>query len=142
MEAQLEFLKLEYESLRGELEQLSKELRETERYTIIVIAAVWVWLATNTESLPENSGLYFWWLPVLIVVFGFIRFLGVQQSLVKIAGYIAKCIEPEFLGEKGGWENYLLVEPNRNKVRWWVSSYLIWCALFVASIFIAIMMPC
>ena len=142
MESQLEFFKLEYESLRKEIEVISKELRDTEKYTILAIAAVWVWIITNDDKIPNEGKNLLWWLPVFLVAIGFFRFLGVKQSLEKIANYIATNIEPTFLKEGLGWENYLRNSPNNNKIQWWISSYLIWGALFFTTTIVANMMSC
>ena len=41
----------EYESLRKELEFLSNDLRNLEKYVILSIAAIWGWLLTHAN--PE-----------------------------------------------------------------------------------------
>jgi hypothetical protein len=136
---ELEFLKLEYGNLREEIESISKELRDTERYTAVIIAAIWVWLATQSQNIPPEATSYFWWLPVFVVFLGVIRFFGVQQSLTNIAKYIATSIEPKFLAEGRGWENYLKKPEMRSKTRWWLSSYLLWIALFLVTLSVALL---
>lgn len=138
MENDLDFLKLEYEKLREEIRLISKELRDTERYTVLVVSAIWVWLATESDHVPEAVFSYSWWLPVFVVILGIARFFGVQQSLNKIAQYIASSIEPKFLTKGDGWENHLESPEMQKKNRWWFSSYLLWGALLVVSVTIAL----
>jgi len=143
MEKDIEFLKLEYQTLRHEIEIVSKELRDIEKYTIVIISAVWVWLVTHSDNIPKEAAPYLWWLPVFVVILGIVRFLGVQQSLYKIANYIADSIEPKFLENEKGWENHLNPRPRGTQIRWWnssywwISSYLLWAALLVTSVSIA-----
>ena len=138
MDKNNEFIKLEYEALRHEIEVVSKELRDTERYVIVIISAIWVWLATHSKNIPPDVAPYVWWLPVFVVILGIVRFLGVQESLNKIASYIADSIEPVFLEKDKGWENHLKSRPMRTKIRWWISSYLIWAALLVTSVLVGL----
>jgi hypothetical protein len=129
---------LEYEHLRREIGVVSKELRDTEKYVILIVSAIWVWLATNPDVIPGSMASTVWWLPVFVVILGIVRFMGVQQSLCKIASYIAHHIEPELLGKGKGWENYLESGSMRNRVRWWFSAFLLWSSLLIASIMVAL----
>lgn len=138
MNDDLQFLTIEYQSLRHEIEAVGKELRDTERYTVIIVGTVWVWLATQCNSVPPALIAFAWWLPVFVVVLGIVRFLGIQQTLGKIAAYIATSIEPRFLQAGAGWENHLKSKDMSGKVRWWISSLLIWVALLAASLTVAL----
>lgn len=137
MEKDLEFLKLEYENLRHEIETISKELRDTERYAIVIVATIWAWLATKYQDVSSDAILYLWWLPVFVVTLGMIRFIGVHLSLNRIANYIADYVEPKFLANENGWQNHLKKSTMITKYNWWISSYLIWAVLLIISVLIA-----
>lgn len=132
---QKDFLLKEYESLRKELEFLSKDLRSLERYVIISISGVWGFLLTQSHSQPDPNVDYIRFLklawrglPIIFSSCGIVRAASLYMGINKISEYL-RWVEKKL--ELAGWETY------NNGIPWQfaASLILIWSAILLAAIF-------
>lgn len=102
-----DFLLEEYKRLCIEVDHYIKESGTCVTYTIGTSGVVWAWVLTN------NAGSYHGfviWIPFLVSLIGFLRWLSLQISMSKIGAYISE-IEEVFLPNRNdhpsGWETWL-----------------------------------
>jgi hypothetical protein len=129
---QKNFYLKEYESLRKELEFLSNDLRNLEKYVIFSIAAIWSWLLTQTtpEGGVDIKYLKLAWrgIPLILSVFGIARAASLYVGIQKISTYL-RGVENDF----GiiGWEKTNKGIP----CPFIISLVFIWIAILAVSYF-------
>jgi len=124
----LEFHLREFESLKKEIAISISEERTLERYTIIGIGIVWVWLLTNQNMDIPRIG---WWIPFFFAVLGALRSLTLLFSIQLMAKYI-KLIERivRVSPDIPGWEHFC----EENKLPFIsISAGLFWGATVIAT---------
>jgi hypothetical protein len=87
----------EYRTLRVELDDTVKALRQVELYTIGSVAAVYAWLATHVDVLAP--GTLPWWIPLGIAGFGLFKNRALISQLRSITEYIQNNLEPSIVVE-------------------------------------------
>ena len=122
--------KEEYISLRKEIDSMLLELSTLERSCVLAIAAVYVWLASNTEGLSPFHSAIAWGAPFFVAFFGALRAHSINEHFGIIASYI-KTVEglttstdQTFLG----WEHYFADQGrsvSQTKTRIWFWGILI-----------------
>lgn len=122
-----EFHKLEYESLRKEIESSVKEARQLEKYALVVAAAVWTWLAKDGSNVAHPS---FYWIPAIFVLFGIVRSIALLLVIKKIAKYL-ETVERVFASNPPmGWETFV-TNPRDYTIA--LSSAFFWLALLLVT---------
>ena len=120
--------KEEYLSLRKEVENALADLSSLERNCLLAIAAVYVWLVSQTLLSVSDKWLG-WAVPVLLAVFGALRCYSIGRQLGLIGQYLR---ELEKLNKPGGesligWETFFdnVGRPLQTKIRIWFWGVLI-----------------
>ena len=144
--------KEEYVSLRKEIESMLSELSILEKNCVLAIAAVYSWLATQSDAQQSQLHIHTfysfigWGVPVFIAAFGAMRAYSINKHFGVIGRYmssiedITRTREPNFTG----WEHFFSAgghgtetnnsetQTNRpgtqTKIRMWF-----WGALIVAT---------
>lgn len=126
-----EFHLKEHQTLRNEISDSVKELRTIERYVIVGIGGVWVWLITH-PGIPLAA--LAWWIPFVLAVAGAIRGLALTVVIKRAAEYI-RLIENKIERYEGllGWEAW--IKTRRKLVI--CSSIAFWIVLVVTTAFVA-----
>jgi len=132
----------EFKALRAEIDARVKEGQTWESLAITATAAVYAWLATNSDKEFSEIG---WWIPVLFPLFGMLRHGALLLRIVQIAEYI-RSIEETLANEPlAGWERHLLDQRKRHPVRSRLisfSSFAFWATLLILTIWIALEFTC
>ena len=116
----------EYKSCRDLIKTNIDIMEKLEVYSIGAIAAVTTFALSKDNSTVEGVAI---WLPLVITVAGFIRFLGVDSTIGKINDYL-KGIE----GSYGslGWTSFYRRSARVKMLKF--SRYLVWAILFAFSL--------
>lgn len=120
----------QYRSLRVEIEQTIKDIRDLELYAVAGIVVYYSWLFTHSIpsitvarafDRPIQSTSIAWFIPVIVPMLGMWRVWSNVRQLLIAAEYVAK-LESEFaavglpIGPSKGWENYLQRIRSRRKL--------------------------
>jgi hypothetical protein len=81
----------EYKTLRAELDDQIKAMRQVEMYTVGAMTAVYAWLAANMRVVAPGS--FPWWLPAPVVAFGFLKNRAFLGAIRRIAGQMYRIEE-------------------------------------------------
>jgi hypothetical protein len=76
----------EYQTLRAELDDQVKAMRQVEIYAVTGIAAVYAWLAVHIDLFRPGS--LAWWLPTGIAAFGFLKNRAFLSAMRAITAYM------------------------------------------------------
>ncbi len=121
----------EYRTLRAELDDIVKALRQIELYTVGAISAVYAWLATHNDVLEPGS--LPWYLPVAIAFFGGLRNRALVQQMKRIDHYLQVELEPSVRVEgRSPLRWYSLLRNNFPKGFIWYDS-LFWGTILVMT---------
>lgn len=124
----------EYKTLRAELDDLIKAMRNAEVYTIAGMTAVYVWLATNRAALPAGS--LPWWLPLPVVVIGFLKNRAFLGSIRRIGKQMLVIERSVVVGDVRPltWYHHLADPENRSHNLFDIHDYVLWPLLLVGSL--------
>lgn len=107
-----DFLLSEYESLKREVHDLSKDARNVEKVSITFSAIIWVWLITHEKGNVELARICSALPLLLTIIFGIYKYL-LFRDVKFLDAYIEK-IENNFLYTlnsqgtvKFGWEKHI-----------------------------------
>jgi|SRR5208283_714968 len=76
----------EYLTLRAELDDQIKAMRQVEIYAVTGIAAVYAWLAAHVDVIRPGS--LVWWLPTAIAAFCFLKNRAFLSAMKAITAYM------------------------------------------------------
>jgi hypothetical protein len=126
----------EYKTLRAELDDIVKAMRQVEIYTVAGMTAVYVWLATNRAALQPGS--FPWWIPVPVVVIGFLKnraFLGAMRRIARQMLRIEEAVSIK--GEQPlTWYHQLTTDNPVTARLFDMHDYILWPTLLVGSVLI------
>lgn len=133
----------EYKRLCGEIDLYLKESSNCINYSVAATAAVWTWLAANSDWQGDKIILF---IPAILTLFWFFRWKSIQSSMGEIGKYV-KATELLYFpkarpaapadSKPHGWETYLGTAepyPLRHQGRWAARYFL---TLVVANLLIA-----
>ena len=95
-----EFAKLEYQTLRKEIEE------SKQRLFLVVAAGISVVTTADYFAVRDNAGIFSLLLPFLVLAFALL-FLSQHNAKFRAGRYIRKHIEHNLKGIAPGWENWL-----------------------------------
>ena len=95
-----EFAKLEYQTLRKEIEE------SKQRLFLVVAGGISVVTTADYFAVRDNAGIFSLLLPFLVLAFALL-FLSQHNAKFRAGCYIRKHIEPNFKGIAPGWECWL-----------------------------------
>lgn len=133
-----QFLLEEYKRLCKEIESVVAEVRQSERFSLVAIGAIWGYLlGQNSFNISNVSNYRFaLWLPFFLCILFFIKntFQGIH--LTHLGDYLSS-IERHFLAEGAtglGWEQHIRRErkEKRNFVRD-QHGRIFWGAVFLTT---------
>ena len=138
-----EFARLEYSTLRREIDGHVQETLRLEQYVGVTAAALYGWLAT-AEHL---WGSLVWFVPVALSILGAIRSLALYHQVNVLAGYLlgleTELYDDQHLtqGGKLGWEAHYQQEAMKmwRRRRFW-TSVAVWVFLIIGTIAFPILM--
>jgi hypothetical protein len=105
------------------------ETRVLERWALTTVAAIWTWLATNSD---HGQQWWFAWLPVLVVSFFYFRTCALMNHTDGIAKYV-RDVEREWpLRDPFGFERRYARSCNRTFKR--ATGHVFWIVLLVLTI--------
>ena len=81
------FFLSQLEHLQKHIEEVVKELRTLERYSIGSTAIIWAWLGTHKIT---NELYIVYWIPVILVFVLFIKSLALKDRYRQVAEYIER----------------------------------------------------
>ena len=103
-----EFAKLEYQTLRKEIEE------SKQRLFLVVAGGLSVVTTADFFAVRGNAGIFSLLLPFMVLAFALL-FLSQHNAKFRAGRYIRKHIEHDFKGIAPGWENWL--EEDKGKHR-------------------------
>lgn len=124
----------EYKALRAEIDSRIKEGNNWESIAIAGIAAVYSWLATNSDKPVAAIG---WWVPVLFPLFGLVRQCALLVRIMQIASYLRDMEVAFAQHDPTGWETYLKRRRQEAPIRSRLISFsaiLMWIVLLAITI--------
>ena len=123
-----EFLMKEYDALRKQIDDLTRELLSIEKWCLIVSGVIWSWLAsTQNKSMPE---LIYWCPAIISCLFG-LRVLGLHRSTLLAGKYITGLEKTLCLPKGFGWESYLT---SKRPLLIAIPAYLYWVLLIGVNV--------
>ena len=124
-----EFLIKEYEALRHQMDQFSKEIINMERWALIVSGAIWSWLAT--QGYASTPPLIFGSPATMTALLG-LRSLGLHNTNILAGKYIFE-IEKRFGVQiyGFGWEHKM---HSKRPIVSFLAGYLFWGILITSNV--------
>lgn len=133
LSAENQFRIQEFIELRHEIQSSAEETRKLERFSLIGVAAIFSWIATQATTPIFQSNLYVAVLvPPLLVLFGWIKSSAIEANIQEIGVYIAE-LEKRMLPQGEGWQNFYASSKPRRWIVPEVVSGRFWPLLFVVT---------
>ena len=123
----IEYYLKEHSALREEINELIKDSRTLERWALVSIGAILVWLFSNQQT-PYKFWAY--WIPFLLSAFCAIRVLFYQSNLGHAVSYSMK-LEKLFCTIDGleGSNHYVEKARSQQWCKYSIPSIVFWSAL-------------
>lgn len=103
-----EFAKLEYQTLRKEIEE------SKQRLFLVVAGGISVVTTADYFAVRDNAGIFSLLLPFLVLAFASL-FFSQHNAKFRAGRYIRKHIEDNFKGIAPGWENWLEKDEDKHR---------------------------
>ena len=127
----MELCTAQYTVARNELLEKQKLADQTSKFTVISVGAIASWLATNA---PLEGQEFIYWLPFLIAVASFFRYLAYQTSVKLLGKYIANLESRLSLDERTGWQLFWNKKSQNIITRLiYYPDFFLWSLVFGAS---------
>ena len=129
----------EYASMRSQMSSHVDAMRALERYVAAAVAALYSWILLKHhdiggQELLDPSNLL-WYLPVVVVAFGWLRSMAMSKRTRKLAQYTQE-IEKKYADPNlGGWEKFLAASESSSML---LSRRALWVLLLVGSLILSI----
>ena len=135
--AQENFLSMEYESLRREMDYLIDEIRKFEKWALALSGAFWAWSMTNLKSFESEHYLLLPAFHFTLVIFSCYRARELRSLLITMSAYI-KDIEGWFnVPAHLGWERKYQELLTQGKLRFGTTGWF-WTLMVLISLVIDI----
>lgn len=136
-----EFLRLEYQALRSQIERHLEVMWKTETFVATGIALWIAWLVQPDHGMAEN-GVY-WLVPSSLCGLYVFRLLGHYHGFMRFGAYVSK-IERHFLSRSPdapqGWETCLWKDMHRNSsIKIALARVIIWALAGLMFVAIAVL---
>src|SRR4051812_19020285 len=137
-----EFRLEEYKSLRTELVEQIKEAYALEKYVLAGVFGSLIWLATNGLSYAGSIRGVAWTMPLIFVLLGLLRSLGLLSRMMSIASHLKRTeedftkrgYEADLRNEASRFLRLSLWSPKWRKANWpSVVSITLWLLLMVGT---------
>lgn len=137
--AQANFLAMEYESLRREMDYLIDEIRKFEKWALALSGAFWAWTMTNLESFESEHYLLLPAFHFTLIVFSCYRARELRSLLITMSEYI-KDIERWFnVPGHLGWERKYQELLTHGRLRFGTTGWF-WTLMVLISLIIDIVL--
>jgi hypothetical protein len=121
--------------LKTEILQLSRIQTQLEIFTVVAVALLFWFLATNERVLGDRPGARFliWWSPIFIVFTGYMMSRSFVRRCYQIGAYL-RTLEKRFAAGGQGWEHAL--QPDGGRLRRAISPAkgLFWLVLTLLTL--------
>lgn len=128
MSAEEDFRLAEFNALRTEILERSKEQVSLESQMVLGSAAIYGALGTVVSFAPvvQPFVAFLWWMPPALLAFGFFRWRANGERIAKIARYIRAM-------PFDGWEKFERGEAAKEKTWYWVAIRRGWILALIVT---------
>jgi hypothetical protein len=142
----VDFALEEYKNVTKEISAIMAEIFELEKYSILVLGAIYVFLFKDfcDKDLPFNKYVILVLPIITTLIFGLLIFSRYKRAKL-LADYIKTTYEPSFgsIGdEKMGYETFLTDKLEKKNSAIFISRVLSWAVQMLIAVVIAIIISC
>jgi len=118
----------EYDSLRWEILEKTKQIDSLFRFMLAAVAASTTWILTNIDKLNDLGGAVVAWIPFLLSTALLAYRNDIGNSIRRIGAYLFT-LEDQMARESEGWQHHIRPSNNGKSLNWFGSVKWVWRAV-------------